>query len=314
MSFFDSNSPPARLTNSAKYLVVIAGPTAVGKTDVAIKLATHFKSEIISADSRQFYREMSIGTAKPDQDQLKSIKHHFIGQLSISDYFNVSVFENEVIKLLKNLFINTNIIFLVGGSGLYIDAVCKGIDELPDPEEELREDIKQLFAKEGIEALRSQLKILDPVYYQEVDLANPKRIMRALEVCLTTGKPYSSLRVNQQSPRTFNIIKIGLTRERETLYDIINHRVDVMMDMGLLNEVKGLLPFKELNALNTVGYKELFAYLAEECSLTEAIEKIKTNSRRYAKRQLTWFRRYDDITWFDANQEVEIVDYLKNVV
>ncbi len=298
--------------NKNKTLIVIAGPTAVGKTAMAIKTAQQFDTEIISADSRQFYHELNIGVASPSPEELSLAKHHFIGNISITDAYNVSKYETEALQCLENIFKTKSTVVLVGGSGLYIDAVCKGIDELPDPELALREDIKQLFANDGIEALRSQLKILDPIYYQEVDLANPKRLMRAIEVCLTTGKPYSSLRINQQSPRPFNVIKIGLFRDRGKLYSIINHRVDVMMEMGLLDEVKGLLPFKELNALNTVGYKELFAYLSEECSLTEAIEKIKVNSRRYAKRQLTWFRRYDDIAWFDADKEIEIIDYLKN--
>ncbi|NVN94221.1 MAG: tRNA (adenosine(37)-N6)-dimethylallyltransferase MiaA [Bacteroidetes bacterium] len=297
--------------NKNKTLIVIIGPTAVGKTAMAIKVAQLFDTEIISADSRQFYKELNIGVAKPSTEELDAAPHYFIGNISITDNYNVSKYETEALQCLLEIFKTKDTAVLVGGSGLYIDAVCKGIDELPDPEEELREDIKNLFTTEGIEALRSQLKILDPIYYNEVDLANPKRLMRAIEVCLTTGKPYSSLRINKQLPRNFNIIKIGLTREREQLYDIINHRVDVMMEMGLLDEVKGLLPFKDLNALNTVGYKELFAYLTQEYSLEEAIEKIKINSRRYAKRQLTWFRRYDDISWFDANEENEIIDFLR---
>ncbi|MFZ4741386.1 MAG: tRNA (adenosine(37)-N6)-dimethylallyltransferase MiaA, partial [Bacteroidales bacterium] len=290
---------------------VIIGPTAVGKTAMAIKVAKLLGTEIISADSRQFYKELNIGVAKPSTEELAVAPHYFIGNISITDNYNVSKYEIEALQCLDEIFRKKDTAVLVGGSGLYIDAVCKGIDELPDPEEELREDIKYLFASEGIEALRSQLKILDPVYYNEVDLANPKRIMRAIEVCLTTGKPYSSLRINKQLPRNFNIVKIGLTKEREQLYDIINQRVDVMMEVGLLNEVKGLLAFKDLNALNTVGYKELFAYLADDCSLDEAIEKIKINSRRYAKRQLTWFRRYDDINWFDANNETGIINHFK---
>ena len=302
------------MNHKPKILIVIIGPTAVGKTAMAIKVAQQFDTEIISADSRQFYRKLNIGVASPSTEELSLAKHHFIGNLNITDDYNVSKFETEALQCLNKIFKTKNTAILVGGSGLYIDAVCKGIDELPDPELALRENIKQLFIKEGIEALRSQLKILDPIYYNEVDLANPKRLMRAIEVCLTTGKSYSSLRVNKQSPRSFNIIKIGLTRERETLYNIINRRVDIMMEMGLLDEVRDLLQYKELNALNTVGYKELFAYLAADCSLTEAIEKIKVNSRRYAKRQLTWFRRYDDISWFDANKEIEVIDYLKNIV
>ncbi|MFZ4412959.1 MAG: tRNA (adenosine(37)-N6)-dimethylallyltransferase MiaA [Bacteroidales bacterium] len=298
-------------TTNKKTLIVIVGPTAVGKTAMAIKLAQQFSTEIISADSRQFYRELKIGVASPSFEELSMATHHFIGNLSIHDTYNVSKYETEALQCLDEIFKTKDTAVLVGGSGLYIDAVCKGIDELPDPEEALREDIKHLFATEGIEALRSQLRILDPVYYNEVDLANPKRLMRAIEVCLTCGKPYSSLRVNQQTERNFTILKIGLNCEREQLYAKINHRVDLMLEMGLLDEVKGLLAYKEANALNTVGYKELFTYLEEKCSLAEAVEKIKTNSRRYAKRQLTWFRRYDDINWFEANNHAEIIDYLK---
>ncbi len=297
-------------TKRNKTLIVIIGPTAVGKTAMAIKVAQHFDTEIISADSRQFYRELNIGVASPSPEELSLAKHHFIGNISITDTYNVSKYETEALHCLEEIFTTKDTAVLIGGSGLYIDAVCKGIDELPDPEEELREDIKKLYATEGIDALRSQLRILDPVYCNEVDLANPKRLMRAIEVCLTTGKPYSSLRINQQAPRSFNIVKIGLTRDRELLYNIINHRVDVMLEMGLLDEVKKLLPFKELNALNTVGYKELFEYLEEKYSLSEAIEKIKINSRRYAKRQLTWFRRYEEIKWFDALNDAEIMSYL----
>jgi len=310
LSFFDSTSQPARLTNSAKYLVVIAGPTAVGKTDVAIKLATHFKSEIISADSRQFYREMSIGTAKPDQDQLKSIKHHFIGQLSISDYFNVSVFENEVLKLLKNLFLNTNIIFLVGGSGLYIDAVCKGIDDFPDPAPELRNYLKSVLAQSGIGKLQEMLQQLDPEYYTSVDINNPNRLLRAIEVCQTTGRKFSEQRLNSQKNRDFNIVKIGLNLPRPELFSRIGLRVDQMIELGLIKEVESLLPNRHLNALNTVGYKEIFEFLDSKITLEHAIENIKTNTRRYAKRQLTWFKRTDEYKWFEPSDINEITNYL----
>ena len=310
MSFFDSTSPPARLTNSAKYLVVIAGPTAVGKTDVAIKLATHFKSEIISADSRQFYREMSIGTAKPDQDQLKSIKHHFIGQLSISEYFNVSVFENEVLKLLKNLFLNTNIIFLVGGSGLYIDAVCKGIDDFPDPAPELRNYLKSVLAQSGIGKLQEMLQQLDLEYYTSVDINNPNRLLRAIEVCQTTGRKFSEQRLNSQKNRDFNIVKIGLNLPRPELFSRIGLRVDQMIELGLIKEVESLLPNRHLNALNTVGYKEIFEFLDSKITLEHAIENIKTNTRRYAKRQLTWFKRTDEYKWFEPSDINEITNYL----
>ncbi len=297
-------------TGNSKTLIVIIGPTAVGKTTVAIEIARLLNTEIISADSRQFYKELNIGVASPSLLELSQAKHHFIGNLSITENYNVSRYETEALKCLDTIFENQNKAILVGGSGLYIDAVCKGIDNLPDPEEELRKKIKEIFANEGIDALRAQLKILDPEYYNQVDLANPKRIMRALEVCLTTGKPYSSLRVNQQKPRHFNIVKIGIHRQREKLYEIINQRVDLMIENGLLEEAKELYPYKELNSLNTVGYKELFAYFDKELTLEEAITKIKVNSRRYAKRQLTWFRKDENIHWFNADEKDLIYSFI----
>jgi tRNA dimethylallyltransferase len=297
-------------TGNSKTLIVIIGPTAVGKTTVAIEIARLLNTEIISADSRQFYKELNIGVASPSLLELSQAKHHFIGNLSITENYNVSRYETEALKCLDTIFENQNKAILVGGSGLYIDAVCKGIDDLPDPEEELRMEIKELFTNNGIDALRAQLKILDPEYYNQVDLANPKRIMRALEVCLTTGKPYSSLRVNQQKPRHFNIVKIGIHRQREKLYEIINQRVDLMIENGLLEEAKELYPYKELNSLNTVGYKELFAYFDKELTLEEAITKIKVNSRRYAKRQLTWFRKDENIHWFNADEKDLIYSFI----
>jgi tRNA dimethylallyltransferase len=297
-------------TGNSKTLIVIIGPTAVGKTTVAIEIARLLNTEIISADSRQFYKELNIGVASPSLLELSQAKHHFIGNLSITENYNVSRYETEALKCLDTIFENQNKAILVGGSGLYIDSVCKGIDDLPDPEEELRMEIKELFTNNGIDALRAQLKILDPEYYNQVDLANPKRIMRALEVCLTTGKPYSSLRVNQQKPRHFNIVKIGIHRQREKLYEIINQRVDLMIENGLLEEAKELYPYKELNSLNTVGYKELFAYFDKELTLEEAITKIKVNSRRYAKRQLTWFRKDENIHWFNADEKDLIYSFI----
>lgn len=297
-------------TENSNTLIVIIGPTAVGKTTLAIEIARLLNTEIISADSRQFYRELNIGVASPSQLELSQAAHHFIGNLSITETYNVSKYETEALKCLDTIFANHNKAILVGGSGLYIDAVCKGIDDLPDPEDELRKEIKELFTNNGIDALRAQLKILDPEYYNQVDLANPKRMMRALEVCLTTGKTYSSLRVNQQKPRHFNIVKIGIHRQREKLYEIINQRVDLMVENGLLEEAKGLFPFKDLNSLNTVGYKELFAYFDGEYTLEEAITKIKVNSRRYAKRQMTWFRKDENINWFDAEDKDFIFSFV----
>lgn len=299
-----------RLNNSGKFLVVIAGPTAVGKTNAAFHLAKAWNSEIISADSRQFYKEMSVGTAKPDPELLKEIKHHFIGHLSIHDYFNVAKFESEVLVLLSRLFEKHDVVFLTGGSGLYIDAVCLGIDEFPDPEPELRNYLKGIYQDEGVERLQSMLKESDPEYFAMVDIQNPNRLLRALEVCFTTGKKYSEQRMNSSKKRDFNIINIGLNLPRPILFDRIEQRVDQMIDNGLVDEVKGLLPFRHLNALNTVGYKEIFDYLDNTVSLDKAIFNIKTNTRRYAKRQLTWFNRRGDYAWFEPLDLNEITSYL----
>lgn len=296
--------------NSAKYLIVIAGPTAVGKTDVAISLASHFNTEIISADSRQFYREMSIGTAKPNLSQLSKIKHHFIGQLSINDYYNVSMFENEVLFLLENLFKKYDIVFLIGGSGLYIDAVCKGIDDFPDPAPELRNFLKNILIQDGIEKLQEMLQQLDPEYFAFVDINNPNRLLRALEVCHTTGQKYSEQRLNNQKHRDFNIVKIGLNLSRPELFNRIGLRVDHMIESGLIKEVESLYQFRQLNALKTVGYKEIFDFLDSSKSLDQAVTDIKTNTRRYAKRQLTWFKRTDEYKWFEPSDINEITNYL----
>jgi tRNA dimethylallyltransferase len=298
------------LINSKKYLVVIAGPTAVGKTDVAIKLAKAFNSKIISADSRQFYKEMNIGTAKPDLYQLKEVKHHFVGQISIYDYYNVSRFENETLQLLQQLFGKHDIVFMVGGSGLYIDAVCRGIDDFPDPEPELRRYLKGIYQDEGIVKLQEMLMQLDPEYFAIVDINNPNRLLRALEVCHTTGKKFSEQRLNSSKTRDFEIIRIGLNLPRPELFSRIEMRVDQMIDNGLMDEVKSLLPFRHLNALNTVGYKEIFDFLDSKITLQQAIVNMKTNTRRYAKRQLTWFNRTDEYAWFEPSQLNEITNYV----
>ena len=287
-----------------KELIVIAGPTAVGKTAFAIKLAKKYQTEIISADSRQFYRELKIGTAAPTEEELTSAPHHFIGNLSIHDYYNVSIYEQEALKLIRQLFEKHDKVIAVGGSGLYIDALCYGIDELPDADEQLRRKIKQKFAEEGIAYLQREVKRLDPDFYEIADINNPKRLQRALEVCLATGKTYSSLRKNKRKSREFMIRKYVLNMERERLYERINLRVDQMMEAGLLKEVRSLIPYRTLNALNTVGYKELFRYFDGEISLEQAVTDIKTNSRRYAKRQITWFKRYDDFEWIDSSTEI----------
>ena len=298
------------LTKSGKYLVVIAGPTAVGKTDVAIKLAKNWNSEILSADSRQFYAEMSIGTAKPDPDQLSEAKHHFVGHLSIHDYYNVSRYETEALKLLKDLFEQHDLVFMVGGSGLYIDAVCRGIDDFPDPEPEFRSYLKGLYQDEGIAKLQELLSEIDPEYYANVDKNNPNRLLRALEVCHSTGKKFSEQRLKSSKKRDFRIIRIGLNLPRPELFSRIELRTDQMLEKGLVEEVQSLLPYQHLNALNTVGYKEIFEYLDSKITLQQAIVNIKTNTRRYAKRQLTWFKRTDEYTWFEPDQLNEITNYL----
>jgi len=295
---------------AGKYLVVIAGPTAVGKTDIAINLAKYWNSEILSADSRQFYNEMSIGTAKPDGEQLSEVKHHFVGQLSIHDYFNVSRFENEALQLLQNLFEQHDLVFMVGGSGLYIDAVCRGIDDFPDPEPEYRSYLKGLYRDEGIQKLQELLSELDPEYFETVDKNNPNRLLRALEVCHSTGKKFSDQRLNSSKQRDFRIIRIGLNLPRLELFSRIELRVDQMIKKGLVEEVQDLLPYRHLNALNTVGYKEIFEYLDSKITLEQAIVNIKTNTRRYAKRQITWFNRTNEYTWFEPSQLNEITNYL----
>ena len=295
-------------------LIVIAGPTAIGKTATAIQIARSLGSEIISADSRQFYKELKIGVAAPSIGELQAVKHHFVGHLSITDYYNVSRYEHDVLQLLEFYFKEHQYAVLAGGSGLYINAVCKGIDDLPDPDEDIRQKLKDIYAKNGLEPLRKQLERLDPDYYQTVDLNNPNRILRALEVCMATGQTYTSLRQNEVRPREFEIIKIGLDRPREELFDIIEQRVDKMIQQGLVDEVRSLEDHKNLNALNTVGYKEIFNYLDGTWSLDKAIEKIKTHTRRYAKRQLTWFKKDREINWFHPDETDKIIAYIKSGV
>lgn len=290
------------IIDSNPTLIVIVGPTAVGKTSAGIHLAKQLQTEIISSDSRQFYKEMSIGTARPTPEELATVPHHFIGHLSIHDTYNVSQFEHDALMKLDELFQKHATVVMVGGSGLYINAVCEGIDELPDPDESLRMELKELLKNEGVETLAAKLKELDSDYYNQVDRANPNRLLRALEVCITTGIPYSKLRKMQPKQRPFQIQKIGLTLPREELNKRIETRVDQMMKDGLLAEVESLLPYRNLNALNTVGYKELFEYLDGNWTLDQAIEKIKTNTRRYAKRQMTWFRRDAGIKWKGADE------------
>lgn len=298
--------------NSVKpLLIVVTGPTASGKTLVSSEIAQHFCTEIISADSRQLFREMEIGTAIPDSDLLSKVKHHFIHSHSINDYYNASRFEEEVIQKLHELYSKVDIVVLTGGSMLYIDAVCNGIDDLPPIDLEIRNNLIARFEKEGIESLRFELKKLDPDYYHEADLQNHKRLLHALEICLMTGKPYSSFRTHTRKQRPFGIIKIGLSASREILYDRINRRVDDMVNAGLENEARRLYPYRRNNALNTVGYREWFDYFDGFSSYDETIEKIKSNTRRYARKQLTWFRRDGEVKWFDLSETGQIIPYIE---
>ena len=292
-------------------LVIIVGPTAVGKTDLSINLARKLGCPIISADSRQVYQEMRIGTAVPTKEQLGSVQHFFIQNKSIHERFTAGMFELEVLNLLDRLFETYPVVLMVGGAGLYIDAVQKGIDNIPIPSEEVRQNLMNKLETEGIESLTALLKELDPDFYNQVDLKNPKRLLRALEVCQTAGKPYSQLRNNFCNERPFETVMVGLTLERETLYNRINKRVDLMVEEGLIQEAKTVYPQRQCNALNTVGYKELFDCFDGKTTLEEAIDLIKRNSRRYAKRQLTWFSKYD-MPWFNPNQEQAIMEYLQS--
>ena len=301
MDLKKSNSDPEH-----SRLIVIAGPTAVGKTAISIQLAQYLNTEILSADSRQFYRELKIGVAAPSETELNTVPHHFIGNLSIHDYYNVSRYETDALALLNRLFLTKTQLLMVGGSGLYINAVCHGIDELPDPDPDLRKELQN----NEIEELRNRLKLLDPEYYAIVDLANSTRLIRAIEVCLQTGKSYSSLRNGIPKPRNFNILKIGLSRERAELNQIIGLRVDQMIEQGLLEEARSLYPLRHHNALNTVGYKELFEYFDGKITLEQAITDIKTHTRRYAKRQMTWFMRDKEIHWFHPDD----IDQIKQLI
>ncbi len=294
----------------SKTLIIIAGPTAAGKTALAIQIAKHFKTEIISADSRQFYREMNIGTAKPSKEELEVISHHLIDSHSILDSFSVGDFEKEVINLLEKLFKSLDQVVLVGGSGLFINAICNGFDELPVASEETRNKLNQLLVEKGIDHLQEKLKKADPQYYAEVDINNPQRLIRALEVFESTGYPFSTYRTKTPKKRNFNIIKLGINPTREKLYEQINLRVDQMVERGLFEEVKGLVEYRQLNTLNTVGYSELFEYIDGKLSKEEAIDKIKQNTRRFAKRQLTWFKKSEDMNWFEANELNAILDFL----
>jgi tRNA dimethylallyltransferase len=289
----------------SRVLISIVGPTAIGKTKLAISVAQHYRTVIISADSRQFFKEMSIGTAVPSEKELAATKHHFIQHKSISDPYSVGDFEKEVIQLLDTLFDNHEVVIMVGGSGLYVDAVTKGLNEFPAVDPQIREQLNLELRVKGLEQLQKKLQNLDETYYKTVDLNNPHRLIRALEICMSTGKPYSSFLGKPKKERNFTTLTFGLQAEREQIYDNINRRVDIMMSENLLEEIASLLPYKDLNALQTVGYKELFNYLEGNWSLETAISEIKKNTRRFAKRQLTWFKRNDATIWIDAKSSLE---------
>lgn len=298
----------------AKTLIIVLGPTGIGKTNLSIEIASHLKTEIISADSRQIYKELHIGTATPNSQQLHTVKHHFIQTHSIHNYYNASQFEIEVLQKLNLLFIKYDTVVMTGGSMLYIDVVCNGIDDLPEIDTEIRNQLEARFKEEGLESLRHELQKIDPEYYDIVDLKNHKRILHALEIYYSTGKKYSSFRTNSKKTRDFEIIKIGLNTDRSILHQRINLRVDKMVEEGLIEEAKSVYSYKHLNSLNTVGYKELFSYFDNEITKVEAIELIKRNSRRYARRQLTWFNKDKQIVWFDINEHEKVLAYLQEVL
>lgn len=294
-----------------KTLVVLTGPTGIGKTSIGIKIAQHYNTEIVSSDSRQIFKELTIGTAVPSIDELNEVKHHFIQTHSLQEKYNASRYESEALKLLLELFEKHDILVLVGGSMLYIDAICNGIDRMPDADPEIRNALKEQLETEGLESLRLQLKTLDPNYYKTVDLKNPNRIVHALEICLMTGKPYSSFRLNTKKKRPFSILKIGLNCDRQILHNRINKRVDIMIENGLIEEAKSVYSQKHLNSLNTVGYRELFRWFEGVIDKEKAIELIKRNSRRYARKQLTWFRKDEKMTWFEPQHINQIIEHIE---
>lgn len=293
--------------NSKPTLIVLIGPTGVGKTELSLRLAEYFHTCIVSCDSRQLYADLKIGTAAPTEPQLARVPHHFIGTLQLTDYYSAAQYESEAIDLLNRLFEIHSTVILTGGSMMYVDAICKGIDDIPTVDAETRQLMLQKYEQEGLEHLCAELKLLDPEYYKIVDLKNSKRVIHALEICYMTGKTYTSFRTQQKKERPFRIIKIGLKREREELYERINLRVDQMMEEGLEEEARNVYPYRHLNALNTVGYKELFKYFDGEWTLPFAVEKIKQNSRIYSRKQMTWFKRDEEIHWFHPDEEAEIL-------
>ena len=301
------------MMNAGRTLIVIVGPTGVGKTETCLRLAEHFHIPIINADSRQLFSEIPIGTAAPTQEQMARIKHYLVGTLGLDDYYSASKFEEDVLCLLDQLFAASPMALLAGGSMMYIDAVCNGIDDIPTIDEHTRSNMKRRLAEEGLPALVDELKQLDPDHWAIVDKHNPRRVVHALEICHMTGKTYTSFRKSQKKERPFNIVKIGLNRPREELYERINRRVDQMMANGLLEEARSVYPKRHLNALNTVGYKELFNYIDGIWTLDEAVERIKGNTRRYCRKQLTWLKRDADIRWFHPDNIEEIIKYIESI-
>ena len=298
-----------------KHLITIIGPTAIGKTNLAIRIANYFKTEIVSADSRQFYKEMNIGTAKPSNSELNSIKHHLINNKSINDNYNISDYEKDALKSIKSIFNKNDVAILVGGSGLYINTVLYGLDEIPEISNETRNSLYLDLELKGIKKMQEQLKLLDPASYSAIDINNPRRLIRALEVSISTGKSYSSFLKKKKKKRDFNIIVLGINQDRLELYDKINTRVDNMVESGLINEAKQLYNLKSLNALNTIGYREVFNYIEDKYSLDECINEIKKNTRRYAKRQLTWFKSIDRVEWITPEYNFEkIIAYINNLI
>ena len=293
-----------------KKLIVITGPTAVGKTNLCLDVARKFDIPVINADSRQIFRELRIGTAAPTAEQLHEVKHYFVGTLSIGDYYSASRYEQDVMALLEELFQHSDYALLSGGSMMYIDAVCNGIDDIPTVDNETRNLMKRRLDDEGLESLVEELRRLDPEHYEVVDRQNPRRVVHALEICHITGKTYTSFRKAEKKQRPFSIVKIGLNRDREELYDRINRRVDMMMAGGLIEEVKAMLPYRNVNALNTVGYKEMFNYFDGVWPLREAVERMKGNTRRYARKQLTWFKRDESMRWFHPDEKELIMNYI----
>lgn len=296
-----------------KHLIVIAGPTASGKTALAIKLANHYQTEIISCDSRQVFREMEIGTAKPTKEELSQAKHHFIDSHSIHDVFSAGDFERQGLELLKTLFLKYDTVIMVGGSGLYVRALCHGLDDFPEIDASYRVQLNQEFEQFGLEVLQEELRIKDPEYFAKLDIENSQRVIRALEICRGTGRSISSFRTNNVAKRNFKITKVGVQLDRQVLYDRINRRVDLMIEAGLLEEVKSLYSLKDLNALQTVGYSEFFDFLDNKISLKEAVNLVKQNTRHYAKRQITWFNKEPNLTWIDTSNFQTLLDHLKQI-